>query len=69
MRSYFFPSQDDLEGEFERGMELRDFFAAVVLHASMQRVGGWGEGAEEILVHRAYRIAEKMIQRREERPA
>jgi hypothetical protein len=51
-----------LDGGIERGMSLRDYFAAAAMQGLMARFGAYGAGT---IAHVAYIVADAMIAERD----
>ena len=61
--SYAFPSENDQKKQYHyvnKGMTLRDYFAAKAMHALISR-GDTSPNANAVLAHDAYRIAQAML--------
>jgi len=61
--SYAFPSENDQKKQYHyvnKGMTLRDYFAARAMHALISR-GDTSPNANAVLAHDAYRIAQAML--------
>ena len=61
--NYAFPSENDqskLYHYVNKGMTLRDYFAAKVMHAILAS-GDIKPDASQLLAHEAYKVAESML--------
>lgn len=69
----------DVPQEYYHGMSLRDYFAALVMHAELNTAGAFkgpavalaeaaqraGQSIEERIAHNAYSVADAMLRHRE----
>jgi hypothetical protein len=51
-------------GEPEKGMTLRDYFAAKAMQGMLAACSGWSEGQQERLAKCSYAMADEMLKER-----
>lgn len=59
-----FPVQDAYSMSTERGMTLRDYFAAKAMQGMLSACTGWSEADQERLAKCSYKMADEMMKAR-----
>lgn len=60
-----FPVQDAYSMSTDRGMTLRDYFAAKAMQGMLSACTGWSESDQERLAKCSYKMADAMIKARD----
>ena len=60
-----FPVQDAYSMSTERGMTLRDYFAAKAMQGMLSACTGWSESDQERLAKCSYKMADEMMKARD----
>ena len=59
-----FPVQDAYSMSTDRGMTLRDYFAAKAMQGMLSACTGWSESDQERLAKCSYKMADEMMKAR-----
>lgn len=59
-----FPVQDAYSVSTDRGMTLRDYFAAKAMQGMLSACTGWSESDQERLAKCSYKMADEMMKER-----
>lgn len=59
-----FPVQDAYSVSTDRGMTLRDYFAAKAMQGMLSACTGWSESDQERLAKCSYKMADEMMKAR-----
>lgn len=60
-----FPVQDAYSMSTDRGMTLRDYFAAKAMQGMLSACTGWSESDQERLAKCSYKMADEMMKARD----
>ena len=60
-----FPVQDAYSMSTDRGMTLRDYFAAKAMQGMLSACTGWSESDQERLAKCSYKMADEMMKERD----